>query len=96
MDVLVIVPEGVCTIVTEAFGNIVPDSVATLPRIDDVVVFANATAEMPTASTAVIAKRINFKELDIVNLSQGKICLVIAGLSARPSNNTVAGAMAAA
>ena len=67
--VLVTVPEGVCTIVTEAFENVVPDSVATLPRIDDVVVFANAADEMQTASTAVIAKRINFKGLDIVNLS---------------------------
>ena len=69
MVVLVTVPEGVCTIVTEAFENIVPASVATLPRIDDVVVFANAAVEMPTASKVVIAKRINFKVLDIVNLS---------------------------
>ena len=65
MVVVETVPEGVWTIVTDAFGKITPESVATLPRIDDVVVFANAVVDMPTASAAATATRINLKELDI-------------------------------
>ena len=67
-------PEGVCVIVIDAFANNSPVSAATLPRIDDVVVFANALTDTPSDIAIVTAAEMYLRDLGIYLTSlAGKI-----------------------
>ena len=59
-------PDGVCVIVTDAPEKIVPASVATLPRIDEVVDCAMAADDSPTDIATAIAMRLSLVVLNIM------------------------------